>query len=157
MDLHIILLLPKNASNTFSPKPRSDVSRFLLIKDLLQFDSHKQPPLISEHQLFTFWVVTYGWFDHIINHKNENTNLRWCYTGQLKKTILSTNSFATLFQNGCNTVLTLQCFLALKIAIADQSMYPCNITFKPAWGSMLSKWIRYILFKHHLIASVKIL
>ena len=76
MDLHIILLLPKNVSSTFSPKPRSDVSRFLLIKDLLQLDSHKQLPLISEHQLFAFRVVTYGWFDRIINHKNENTNLR---------------------------------------------------------------------------------
>ena len=76
MDLHIILLLSKNVSYTFSPKPRSDVSRFLLIKDLLQFDSHKRPPLISENQLFAFWVVSYGWFDCIISHKNENTNLR---------------------------------------------------------------------------------
>ena len=100
MDLHIILLLPKNVPNTFSPKPRSDVSRFLLIKDLLQFDSHKQPPLISEHQLFAFWVVTFGWFDCIISHKNENTNLRWCYTGQFEKTILSTNSVAPLFPGG---------------------------------------------------------
>ena len=58
-----------------------DVSRFLLIKDLLQFDSNKRPPLrVSENQLFTFGVVSYGWFHRIISHKNENTNLRWCYT-----------------------------------------------------------------------------
>ena len=62
-------MLPKNVSKTFSPKPRSDVSRFLLIKDLLQFDSHKQPPLISENQIFTFWVLTYGWFDCISTTK----------------------------------------------------------------------------------------
>ena len=38
--------------------PNKDVSRFLLIKDLLQFDSHKHPPPVSNHQLFAFWVVT---------------------------------------------------------------------------------------------------
>ena len=36
-----------------------------------------------------------------------------------------------IVSNGCNTVLTLQCFVVLKIGIADESIYPCNITFKP--------------------------
>ena len=33
------------------------------------------------------------------------------------------------YKQCCNTVLTLQCFVALKIAIADQSMYPCNMAY----------------------------
>ena len=111
-----------------------DVSRFLLIKDLLQFDSNKQPPLISEHQLFTFWVVTYGWFDRIINHKNENTNLRWCYTGWFTPMIFSTtqrcNIVATLLKMVA-TVLTMQSCVTLKTVTVDHSMYPCNFTFKP--------------------------
>ena len=149
----MILLLSKNVSYTFSPKPRSDVSRFLLIKDLLQFDSHKQPPLISEHQLFTFWVVSYGWFDRFISHKYENTNLRLCYKGQFEKTIWSKKQFCNIVSNGCNTVLRLQCFVALKIAIAVSLCI--HVTSPLNLGRMLFKWIRYILFKHHLITRSK--
>ena len=157
MDLHIILLLSKNVSYTFSPKPRSDVSKFLLIKDLLQFDSHKQPPLISEHQLFTFWVVTELW----VVWPNYQPQ-KWKYKLQvmLQRTIREDNlehkQFCNIVSNGCNTVLTLRCFVVLKIAIADQSMYPYNNS-PLNLGRMLFKWIRYILFKHHLITSVKIL
>ena len=53
----------------------------------------------------------------------------------LQRTICEDNlehkQFCNIVSNGCNTVLTLQYFVALKIAVADQSMYPCNITFKP--------------------------
>ena len=44
-----------------------------------------------------------------------------------------------IVSNRCNTVLTLQCFVALKIATADQFMYPCNITFKPRGVCYLSE------------------
>ena len=39
----------------------------------------------------------------------------------------------------------------LQISLCMHVTSPLNL------GSMLSKWIRYILFQHHLIASVKIL
>ena len=38
--------------------PNKDVSRFLPLKDLLHFNSHKRSPPVSDHQLFAFWVVT---------------------------------------------------------------------------------------------------
>ena len=49
---------------------------------------------------------------------------------------LAQHSVATLLRhyivsNGCNTVLTMQPCVVLKIVIADHSMYPCNTTFKP--------------------------
>ena len=34
-----------------------------LTKDLLWFDSRKRPPPVSDHYVFTFWVVAYGKFD----------------------------------------------------------------------------------------------
>ena len=40
---------------------QKDGSGLLLLKDLLQFDSHKQPPPINDHKLFAFgWLLTEG-------------------------------------------------------------------------------------------------
>ena len=35
-----------------------DESELFLENDFLPFDSHKQPLPISDHKLFSFWVVT---------------------------------------------------------------------------------------------------
>ena len=35
-----------------------DESELLLKNDFLPFDSHKQPLPVSDHKLFSFWVVT---------------------------------------------------------------------------------------------------
>ena len=40
------------------------MTRLLLITDLLQFDSQKQPPPKSDHLHFAFWVVTYETFNY---------------------------------------------------------------------------------------------
>ena len=44
----------------------TDVSRPPLGRDLLWFDSCKQPPLpVRNHLVFAFWVISYEWFDSI--------------------------------------------------------------------------------------------
>ena len=40
------------------------MTRRLLITDLLQLDSQKQPPPKSDHLHFAFWVVTYETFNY---------------------------------------------------------------------------------------------
>ena len=107
-----------------------DVSRFPLIKDLLQFAPYKRPPPVGDHQLFVFWVVTYGWFDCIYQPQKWKYKLKVML--QIKDNSRRQFWAQTVLQH-CfkwlqHCVLTLQCFVALKIAIC-RSVYVSNRQF----------------------------
>ena len=53
MDLHTC-----NLKIAIHSLQKVDESKLLLENDFLLFDSHKQPLPISDHKLFSFWVVT---------------------------------------------------------------------------------------------------
>ena len=81
-----------------------DVSRFPLMKDLLQFDPYKWPAPVGDHQLFVFWVVTYGWFDCIYQPQKWKYKLKVMLQRTIREDNFEHKQFCNIVLSGCNTV-----------------------------------------------------